>query len=97
MVNLFLSKTEKEYLKGKKKHKNRKDLLLVSHNCHLCHKQISTLFYGFLGHCKCENVYCFQHKYPEDHKCTHDYKSEQKEKLEKLLPVIVVDKVPNRI
>ena len=85
-------KLTKKMKKMKKQH-----TLIVSYNCHLCHKKISALYYGFLGKCKCQNYYCYQHKFPEDHKCTYDYKSEQKEKLEKDLPLVVADKAPNRI
>ena len=46
---------------------------------------------------KCEKLHCLKHRFPEDHKCTYDYKSEEIEKLKKNLPLIVADKVPNRI
>ena len=31
--------------------------------------------------CKCNNVFCNIHKYPEEHNCSYDYKNEGKRKL----------------
>ena len=65
--------------------------------CYLCNKKVLTVAFAIIGVCRCENLYCSKHRFPGDHKCTYDYKSEQIKKLKKILPVIVADKVPNRI
>ena len=65
--------------------------------CDVCNKKVPISYLAFIRSCKCDKHLCSKHKFPEDHKCTYDYKSEQKEKLEKDLPLVVADKVPNRI
>ena len=67
------------------------------YRCNFCNKKVPTIIIAFIGICKCENLYCAKHIFPEKHNCTFDYKSEQIEKLKKNLPLIVADKVPNRI
>ena len=67
------------------------------YRCNVCNKKVLTVIIAFIGVCKCEKLYCPKHIFPEKHNCTFDYKSEQIEKLKKILPVIVADKVPNRI
>ena len=67
------------------------------YRCDVCNKKVLTAIIAFIGTCKCEKLYCLKHIFPEKHNCTFDYKSEQIEKLKKILPVIVADKVPNRI
>lgn len=49
--------------------------------CYICNKKLS--FYTIK--CRCNKMYCNLHRYPEDHNCTYDYKSESKKKLEKEL------------
>ena len=67
------------------------------YRCNVCNKKVLTAIIAFIGTCKCEKLYCLKHIFPEKHNCTFDYKSEQIEKLKKNLPLIVADKVPNRI
>ena len=43
--------------------------------------------------CKCGNNYCLAHRCAENHKCSFDYKSQAKKKLEKENPVIAYAKV----
>ena len=31
--------------------------------------------------CKCEKIFCAKHRYPHDHKCTFDYKTERKKQI----------------
>ena len=56
-----------------------------------------TLNTALLSVCYCDNYYCHKHRFPEYHNCTFDYKSKQRDELKKKMPVIVADKVPNRI
>jgi len=46
---------------------------------------------------KCKTRYCGTHRLPELHKCPHDFMKEGKELLAKLNPVVVGDKMGNRI
>ena len=64
------------------------------YRCDVCNKKVLTVM---IPNLKCEKLHCLKHRFPEDHKCTYDYKSEEIEKLKKNLPLIVADKVPNRI
>ena len=80
-----------------KKNKKPKPTSLGYYRCDVCNKKVLTAIIAFIGTCKCEKLYCLKHIFPEKHNCTFDYKSEQIEKLKKNLPLIVADKVPNRI
>jgi predicted nucleic acid binding AN1-type Zn finger protein len=56
-----------------------------------CNKKIKLTDYS----CKCALTFCAKHKCHVVHKCTFDYKKENKERLEKLIkvkqtPVIVI-------
>lgn len=31
--------------------------------------------------CKCNNIYCSIHRYPEEHDCSYDYKQNEKRKI----------------
>ena len=46
---------------------------------------------------KCKTRYCGTHRLPETHKCPHDFVKEGKELLTKLNPVVVGDKIGDRI
>ena len=74
----------------------KKDPLYIA-RCVVCNKKIFTPAAALRAYCKCEKFYCYKHQFPEDHNCTFDYKSEGIEELKKKLPLIVADKVPNRI
>ena len=66
--------------------------------CEFCNKKVKfTLNNALFAVCHCDNHYCPKHRFPENHKCTYDYKSEGIEELKKKLPLIVADKAPNRI
>ena len=80
-----------------KKNKKPKPTSPGYYRCDVCNKKVLTVSIAFLGSCKCEKLHCLKHKFPEAHKCTYDYKSEEIEKLKINLPLIVADKVPNRI
>ena len=40
---------------------------------------------------------CRKHRHFNNHRCTFDFKSYEKEKLKNIMPQIVADKVPNKI
>lgn len=44
-------------------------------------------------HCKCTKVFCPEHRLPEDHGCSFDFKAEGKATLSAALVKVVADKV----
>ena len=56
--------------------------------CHHCSKKIR----GIEFDCKCNKNFCVKCRYPETHKCTFNYKTHHKIKLEKELIRVVPDK-----
>ena len=66
---------------------------IKNHNrCYVCTKKILPIF-----RCYCDGIFCKKHRYPEEHRCTFDHRSLEIERLKQMLPLIVKDKVPNRI
>ena len=48
--------------------------------------------------CKfCKKTYSTKKRLPEDHECGIDYKSDGKDKLRKNNPIVVKDKIDNRV
>ena len=60
-----------------------------SSRCPCCNKKLGLIKFT----CKCCITYCMKCKMPEVHKCTYDYKTSEKLKLEKENPVIKIDKI----
>tara|TARA_Y100000590_G_scaffold1649_1_gene2083 strand:+ start:31978 stop:32190 length:213 start_codon:yes stop_codon:yes gene_type:complete len=54
-----------------------------------CKKKIGLL--GF--ECKCGNIYCSKHRHAEDHECTYDHKSKERNILENKLVKVVSEKI----
>lgn len=53
----------------------------TSNRCPVCNKKANML--GII--CKCGQTFCMEHRMPEMHKCTFDYKTQyQKNLMEKL-------------
>jgi predicted nucleic acid binding AN1-type Zn finger protein len=51
----------------------------VACRCHSCNKKV-----GLTGiECRCGSVYCGQHRYPEQHNCTFDFKAHDRANLQK--------------
>ena len=69
----------------------------TKYRCNICNKKVKTLSVAVAGICKCKKFFCYKHRFPEYHNCTFDYQSKPREELKKNMPVIVADKVPNRI
>lgn len=57
--------------------------------CVTCKKKVG--IYGFS--CKCNGYYCTEHRYPEVHECTFDYKNEGRNKLTRENPTVVAAKI----
>jgi len=43
--------------------------------------------------CSCNKEFCIKCRFPEEHKCTFDFKSKAKENLAKNNPIIIASKV----
>lgn len=69
--------------------KVQKSSLIKTVRCFSCREKL-----GMFGiSCKCGHVYCSQHRMPEDHSCTYDFKSQQKQILEKQNPKVAGSKL----
>ncbi|KAK4365271.1 hypothetical protein RND71_016629 [Anisodus tanguticus] len=64
----------------------------VPNRCLTCRKKVGVV--GFK--CRCGSTFCGTHRYPEQHDCTFDFKSQGKEEIAKANPVIKADKI-NRL
>lgn len=53
---------------------------IMNKRCFKCKKKIKSIL---PISCKCDNYYCKNHKYTDEHDCTFDYKNEHKTKLVK--------------
>ncbi len=60
--------------------------------CTYCKKKVV-----FTVTCSCKNKYCIEHRMPELHKCTFDFKEEAKDSLGKQMPVINSVKLHDKI
>ncbi|KAK9147589.1 hypothetical protein Scep_006346 [Stephania cephalantha] len=61
----------------------------AKNRCSCCNKKVGLL--GFK--CKCGSTYCGDHRYPEKHECSFDYKKVGREQLEKANPVVKTAKL----
>ncbi|KAL1830876.1 hypothetical protein ACET3Z_000527 [Daucus carota] len=60
-----------------------------ANKCKSCRKKVGVL--GFK--CKCGDVYCGVHRYPEKHECEFDFKTVGKEAIKVANPVVKADKI----
>lgn len=60
-------------------------------NCQKCNKAIPQTIQR-ISKCKCGNLYCKDHKFPEHHDCTFDYFEENKQRLLRQNPQIETNK-----
>ncbi|KAJ6671977.1 ZINC FINGER A20 AND AN1 DOMAIN-CONTAINING STRESS-ASSOCIATED PROTEIN 8-RELATED [Salix viminalis] len=61
--------------------------------CECCNKKVGLL--GFK--CRCEKIFCGVHRYAKEHSCTFDFKALDRHILAKQNPLVVSDKLRNRI
>lgn len=47
--------------------------------------------------CKCGTITCSAHRYPFEHSCPIDYKQIARDKIKKNNPVVIADKIVDRI
>ncbi|KAI0501246.1 hypothetical protein KFK09_016189 [Dendrobium nobile] len=57
--------------------------------CLLCRKKVGLT--GFK--CRCGDMFCSNHRYPESHKCSFDFKSAGEEAIAKANPVVKAEKI----
>jgi predicted nucleic acid binding AN1-type Zn finger protein len=53
----------------------------MSARCTTCNKKTGLVPFE----CKCGSLYCAKHRHPEDHSCTYDFKTNEREKLNEML------------
>lgn len=61
----------------------------VGNWCGTCNKKVGLI--GFK--CRCGSKFCGDHRYPESHDCSFDYKSTGRDAIAKANPVVKADKV----
>lgn len=67
----------------------KKTELEIGIKCVKCRKKLKiTNHYT----CKCNNIFCAQHRFYEQHECTYDYRSEAMRRLIKENPRVVKEK-----
>jgi hypothetical protein len=57
--------------------------------CFFCNKKCNLENYE----CKCNNIYCSNHRLPFNHSCLFDHKKEQMDKLKKTNILVKTDKL----
>jgi hypothetical protein len=58
--------------------------------CFLCKKKLS-LSSEFI--CKCDNLFCSKHRFPDTHNCSFDHKNGWKKNLEEKNPQVINEKI----
>ncbi|KAK8482006.1 hypothetical protein V6N13_073494 [Hibiscus sabdariffa] len=61
----------------------------AANRCFICRKRVGLT--GFK--CRCESTFCGEHRYPEKHECSFDFKGVGREEIAKANPIIKADKV----
>ena len=54
-----------------------------------CSKSINVMAFS----CRCGDVFCSKHRLPPEHRCTFDFKTMERKRLEEANPKVVSDKV----
>ncbi|KAL4284817.1 hypothetical protein GQ457_16G026400 [Hibiscus cannabinus] len=61
----------------------------LSNRCFICRKKVGLT--GFK--CRCESTFCAEHRYPEKHHCSFDFKGTGRDAIANSNPIIKADKV----
>ena len=61
--------------------------------CATCNKKLGLVPFE----CPCHLEFCAEHRYPEMHHCTFDHKGAAQAQLKKAMPVVIGDKIKDRI
>lgn len=62
---------------------------IKKNKCFECNKNLGLVFIR----CKCSNIFCSKHRYPENHICSYNYKDMFKKELEKNNNKIISEKI----
>lgn len=83
-ISLETSNNQTSSKKPKKKEKSKKKKLRCAfrHNKFKCKKKISLIQQG-TNKCRCNKIFCDQHRMPGEHFCDFDYKIKNIEEYEK--------------
>ncbi|XP_014758761.2 zinc finger A20 and AN1 domain-containing stress-associated protein 7 [Brachypodium distachyon] len=65
----------------------------ATNRCAMCRKKVGLL--GF--RCRCEGTFCSVHRYSDKHACEFNYKAAAREQIAMQNPVVVADKMIDRI
>jgi hypothetical protein len=60
---------------------------LQTQECYLCNNHIS-LVETITNRCKCQHIYCIEHKRPEQHQCTFNFRAAYAVQLTSNMPLI---------
>ncbi|KAK8709377.1 hypothetical protein V6N13_060393 [Hibiscus sabdariffa] len=63
--------------------------LKLSNRCFICRKKVGLT--GFK--CRCGSTFCGEHRYPEKHECSFDFKGTGRDAIANANPIIKADKV----
>ncbi|KAE8699870.1 Zinc finger A20 and AN1 domain-containing stress-associated protein 7 [Hibiscus syriacus] len=61
----------------------------LANRCFICRKKVGLT--GFK--CRCGSTFCGEHRYPEKHECSFDFKGAGRDAIAKANPVVKADKV----
>lgn len=60
--------------------------------CNVCREKLNVLAQT-IGKCSCGEVFCEQHRHPEDHECNVDWRARAKTKLARDNPRVQVNEL----
>ena len=66
--------------------------MINSTRCCVCNKKIRKGLSDVLR-CKCLSNVCLQHRYPDQHNCSYDFRKENKSRLRRELPRVECEKI----
>ncbi|KAK8710606.1 hypothetical protein V6N13_145920 [Hibiscus sabdariffa] len=61
----------------------------LANRCFICRKKVGLTAFK----CRCESTFCGEHRYPEKHECSFDFKGAGRDAIAKANPVVKADKV----
>ena len=66
---------------------------LRKNRCYICNKKYGPIPFE----CKCGGKFCTKHRYTDSHDCKFDHKSVELEILKQNNPIVISDKITDRI
>lgn len=65
------------------------DKIISIKRCTFCNKKLGVMPFK----CRCNELFCLEHRYPESHNCKFDYKLLGKDELTKKNPQVIANKI----